>query len=224
MTVLLQAVELTRIHRLGSGHQVTALEGVSYRFVAGNWYTVTGPSGSGKSSLLSLLATLDRPTSGRVLLEGADLSFARDTVQAWYRKKRAGIVFQEYQLVERMTAWENVALPMVVTAASRSQRYRRALELLDRVALADRAEHLPCQLSGGERQRVALARALIHEPDILFADEPTSNIDRQAAARVEDFFRELRAQGRLLIVVSHESALVKAADQVLELRQGRLVA
>jgi putative ABC transport system ATP-binding protein len=220
---LLEGRSLTRKYQLPGQKPVYALKDVSCRIDAGSWTTVTGPSGSGKSSLLALLAALDRPTFGQVLVDGQDISFATDVRQALYRRERIGIVFQEYQLLERITAWENVAMPLLVTNMRYKIRQEKAHALLAEVGLAARAAHLPRQLSGGERQRVALARALVHNPDILFADEPTSNIDQVAIDQVLTIFHNLKNQGHTLVIVSHDPQMVERADQVLKLNNGVLV-
>jgi putative ABC transport system ATP-binding protein len=221
--MLLEADQLTRKYQVAGQNPVWALRDVSCRIAAGSWTTIAGPSGSGKSSLLALLAALDRPTSGRVLVDGHDISFATDVRQALYRKERIGIVFQEYQLLEQFTAWENVAMPLLVTNMKYKTRQKIAMELLSAVGLESRAVHLPRQLSGGERQRVALARALVHDPDILFADEPTSNIDHDAVQMVMTIFHELQNEGHTLVIISHDPQMTEPADQLLSLENGRLV-
>ena len=220
---LLEGQDLCRKYQLSGQDPVWALRDVSCRMEAGSWTTIAGPSGSGKSSLLALLAALDRPTSGKVLVEGENISFATDVVQARYRRNRIGIVFQEYQLLEQLSALENVAMPLLVTNMKGKARRERARQLLAAVGLEARATHLPRQLSGGERQRVALARALVHDPDILFADEPTSNIDQKAARQVLDIFHGVKDRGRTLVIVSHDPQMLVPADQVLTLEDGRLV-
>jgi len=220
--MLLETKNLSKVYTLGR-QQIHALTDADCRIEKGSWTTISGPSGSGKSTLLSLMAALDRPTSGSVMIEGEDISFASDVRQARYRKKRIGIVFQEYRLFQQVTAWENVAMPLVPTSKGRSQRQARAMELLAKVGLADRAEHLPRQLSGGERQRVALARALVHEPEILFADEPTANIDQNTAIQVMKLFAALRSLGQTLIVVSHDQELAQRGDKILTMENGRLL-
>ncbi len=222
--ILLQGKALSKTYRLRSRIPVQALEDVSCTIAQNSWTTITGPSGSGKSTLLALLAALERPTAGQVLFRGREISLASDVVQSRYRRETIGIVFQEYQLIEHLNGWENVAMPLVVTGLGRRKRRSRAMRLLSRLGLADRAEHLPRQLSGGERQRLALARALVHDPEILFADEPTSNIDQAAAEQVLALFTELKQQGHTLVIVSHDQEVAGQADQILHLDKGHLVA
>jgi putative ABC transport system ATP-binding protein len=220
---MIEVVNITKRYLLDDNHEVWALRDVCCFIQQGSWTTISGPSGSGKSSLLALMAALDRPTAGQVLVDGHDICFASDVVQAGYRKKKIGIVFQEYQLLEELNALENVAMPLVVTSMKRSEREARAQEVLNDLGLDHRIKHLPRQLSGGERQRVAIARALVQEPAIIFADEPTSNIDETSADQVFSLFDQLEAAGRTLVVVSHDPRLVERADQRINLYEGRIV-
>jgi putative ABC transport system ATP-binding protein len=220
---LLQAKHLSKSYVLSGNHTVHALQDTSMALQQGSWLTITGPSGSGKSTLLALLAGLDRPTTGEVLLEGMNISQANDVRLARYRKEKIGIIFQEYQLFEELSSIENVAMPLVVSNMTIKQRYAKAMTLLKTVGLANRATHLPRQLSGGERQRVAVARALVHDPEIIFADEPTSNIDQKAADKVMDLFHSFKSSGKSLIVVSHSKELALAADTQIKMESGRIV-
>ena len=222
MASIIETKNLTKVYGLGGGHQVTALNDVSCAVPEGKWTTITGPSGSGKSTLLALMAALDRPTTGGVFVDGKDISFGSDLFQARYRKNKIGIVFQEYNLFEELTSLENVAMPLVVTNMSRKKRIERAKDLLDRVGLAKRIEHLPRQLSGGERQRVAIARALVYDPEIIFADEPLSNIDDEAQGKIISIFKELQEKGRSLVVISHDPKIVERSNHVIRLQQGEL--
>ena len=220
---LLEAKNLCKYYRLGHDHEVRALQEVSFTMAKGQWLAISGPSGSGKSTLLAILAALDRPSSGEVLFNGENLSSANDVRLARYRKEKIGVVFQEYQLFEELSALENVCMPLVVSHLNRKSQKERAMLLLERVGLADRARHLPRQLSGGERQRVAIARALIHDPEVIFADEPTSNIDKKAADMVMDLFHSFKEQGKSLVVVSHSIELAEVADEQLHMESGRIV-
>jgi putative ABC transport system ATP-binding protein len=220
---LLEAKNLCKYYRLGHDHEVRALREVSFTMAKGRWLAISGPSGSGKSTLLAILAALDRPSSGEVYFYGENLSSANDVRLARYRKEKIGVVFQEYQLFEELSALENVCMPLVVSQLNRKIQKERAMLLLERVGLADRALHLPRQLSGGERQRVAIARALIHDPELIFADEPTSNIDKKAADMVMDLFHSFKEQGKSLVVVSHSLELAEIADEQLYMEAGRIV-
>jgi len=219
---VLKAVNLNKRYTLGRGHEVWGLKDVSLSIKKGSWLNISGPSGSGKSTLLAIMATLDRPTSGDFFYFGENLSSANDVRLARYRKNKIGIVFQEYQLFEELNALENISMPLVVSNMNKKQRQEKAMTLLERVGLADRALHQPRQLSGGERQRVALARALVNNPEILFADEPTSNIDKKAADMVATLFQDFKEQGKTLVVVSHSSDLAKVAEQQLYMEAGRI--
>ena len=220
---MLEARDLCKYYRLGHGHEVRALQNVSFSMEKGHWLAISGPSGSGKSTLLAILAALDRPSSGEVFYSGENLSGANDVRLARYRKEKIGVVFQEYQLFEELNGLENVCMPLVVSHLNRKKQKERAMTLLERVGLADRAMHLPRQLSGGERQRVAIARALIHDPQVIFADEPTSNIDQKAADMVLNLFHSFKEQGKSLVVVSHSAQLAEIADEQLHMKDGRRV-
>jgi putative ABC transport system ATP-binding protein len=224
MTVpLLQAKHLSKSYLLGGKQTVHALLDVNMELKQGSWLSIAGPSGSGKSTLLALLAGLDRPTTGDVLLNGENISLANDVRLAHYRKEKIGIIFQEYQLFEELNSVENVSMPLVVTNMTIKQRHTKAMALLETVGMANRATHLPRQLSGGERQRVAIARALVHDPELIFADEPTSNIDKKAADTVMDLFHSFKQSGKSLIVVSHSKQLSQAADTQIQMEFGRIV-
>ncbi|RUM46340.1 MAG: macrolide ABC transporter ATP-binding protein [Desulfocapsa sp.] len=222
-TPLLQAKQLSKSYHLAGDHTIQALQNVDMELQQGSWLTITGPSGSGKSTLLALLAGLDRPSTGEVFLNGQNISQANDVRLAHYRKEKIGIIFQEYQLFEELTSMENVAMPLVVSCMTAKQRQEKAMNLLETVGLSHRAEHLPRQLSGGERQRVAVARALVRNPEIIFADEPTSNIDKQAADTVMELFHSFKNEGKSLIVVSHSERLAEAADTQICMESGRIV-
>jgi len=220
---LLEARNLCKYYRLGHNHEIKALLEVSFSMEKGCWLAINGPSGSGKSTLLAILAALDRPSSGDVFFNDENLSGANDVRLARYRKEKIGVVFQEYQLFEELSALENVCMPLVVSNLNKKEQKQRAMELLNHVGLADRAMHQPRQLSGGERQRVALARALVNDPELLFADEPTSNIDKKAADMVMDLFQTFKRQGKSLVVVSHNVELTDAADRKLLMDSGRII-
>lgn len=219
---VLKTVNLNKRYTLGRGHEVWALKDADLNVEKGSWLNISGPSGSGKSTLLAILAALDRPTSGDFFYLGENMSSANDVCLARYRKNKIGIVFQEYQLFEELNALENISMPLVVTSMNKRQRQEKSMTLLESVGLADRALHQPRQLSGGERQRVALARALVHNPEILFADEPTSNIDKKAADMVTTLFQTFKEQGNTLVIVSHSHELAEAAEQQLHMESGRI--
>ncbi|HEY7460803.1 MAG TPA: ABC transporter ATP-binding protein [Gemmatimonadota bacterium] len=204
------------------GRELVVLRDVSFEVAAGEFVAVVGPSGSGKTTLLGLLAGLDLPTRGRVVLDGVSLRFLSEDDRARLRREKVGFVFQSFQLLPSLTALENVQVPLELRGESDASS--RAGELLERVGLADRAGHFPAQLSGGEQQRVALARAFVHRPRILFADEPTGNLDSETGDAVAELLAELnRELGTTLVLVTHEDLVARRARRILRLADGRLV-
>ncbi len=218
---MLIADDLQKTYRSG-GRPLSALQNVSFRVEPGETVAIVGPSGSGKTTLLGLLAGLDRPTAGRVLLDGTDLGALSEDDRARLRREKIGFVFQSFQLIPTLTARENVAVPLDL-AGDRGGA-ARADELLERVGLGGRGHHFPAQLSGGEQQRVALARAFIHRPSILFADEPTGNLDAATGARIIELMMELnREVGTTLVLVTHDLDLAGRARRVIRLADGAVV-
>lgn len=201
--------------------RVNAVRGVSLRVARGEALVITGPSGSGKSTLLALIGGLEQPDSGRVLIDGCQLW--REPRLAQIRREVVGFVFQRHLLLETLTARANVEVPLLGAGIAKAQRRRRAIELLEAVGLAGRAEHIPAQLSGGERQRVAVARAIANEPRLLLADEPTGALDSGTSARVLDLLFGLREElGMTMIVVSYDSAIGERADRTVTLVDGAI--
>ncbi len=198
------------------------MKGVSLRIERGEFTAIMGPSGCGKSTLLSLLGLLDRPSSGRLLLDGVDVSGMDDRERTRLRREKIGFVFQAYNLLPRLSALENVALPMAYAGVANAERRERAQLLLKRVGLAGKADRTPLELSGGERQRVGIARSLSNSPSLLLADEPTGNLDSKSSAEILEFLHELHAQGLTVILVTHDAAIGKAASRVLRLKDGLL--
>jgi len=219
---IIETDKLTKVYNLDSQHSVVALKDVTCQVPQEKLTVITGPSGSGKSTLISLMAALDRPTSGRVYVDGEDIAFSSDLFQARYRKKRIGIIFQEYNLLEELSAVENVAMPLVVTNMKRAKRFDLAASLLEKVDLTDRLDHLPRQLSGGERQRVAVARSLVFDPQIIIGDEPLSNIDEETQENLFSLFIRLKVKGKTLVIVSHDRNFIQLADHVIRLVKGRI--
>ena len=217
------AIELRQLtKRLPSGDRIlTILDAVDLTIAAGEFVAVLGPSGSGKSTLLGLAAGLDRPTSGEVLIDGAPIQNLSEDALALLRRRKIGFVFQSFQLLGNMTALENVLLPLELGGHERP--LERARQLLLRVGLGERGHHYPAQLSGGEQQRVALARAFAPRPEILFADEPTGNLDGATGARILDVLDELRADvAATLVLVTHDPSIAERADRRIYLRDGRV--
>ncbi|TVQ45574.1 MAG: ABC transporter ATP-binding protein [Gammaproteobacteria bacterium] len=216
--------EVSHAYRQGA-RRVQVLEGVTERFHAGEFAVLLGRSGSGKTTLLNLLGALEVPERGEIEMLGHRLSSADEASRAAFRRQHVGMVFQSYNLVPTLCAWENVALPLTLLGIPLAEAYPRALEELTRVALAELADRMPDQLSGGEQQRVAIARAIVHRPPILLADEPTGNLDLETALDVVARLVEVvRAHGITLLMATHSLEVAGHADRVLRLQGGRLVA
>lgn len=214
---------LTKIYTTGD-HQLTVLDHVDIDVPAGASAAIVGPSGSGKTTLLGLCAGLDHASEGSVTLNGQDLSGMNENERAKLRSSSVGFIFQNFQLMPTLTALENVLVPGELQGRPCQKTTARAAELLDRVGLAERIQHYPSQLSGGEQQRVAIARAFIHQPAILFADEPTGNLDEEASSLVEEMLFELnRESGTALVIVTHDLALAEKASLIFRLKGGKLV-
>ncbi|MBI2385207.1 MAG: ABC transporter ATP-binding protein [Elusimicrobia bacterium] len=209
---------LTRTYQ--GGYQ--ALKGVSFAIANAEFVAIMGPSGCGKSTLLNILGLLDRPTGGKYLLEGAETARLTDAEITGLRRARIGFVFQAFNLLPRLSALENVALPMAYAGTGVDERRARARELLTRVGLGRKAENTPLQLSGGERQRVGIARALANKPALLLADEPTGNLDSKSSVEILALFKELNAEGMTVVLVTHDPAIGAAAGRVIRIKDGAL--
>jgi putative ABC transport system ATP-binding protein len=213
--------DLTQSYRSGDS-TLTVLHDVNFGIEDGEFVAVVGPSGSGKSTLLGLMAGLDRPSGGKVVLDGTDIAALSEDERARLRRERIGFVFQSFQLIPTLTAEENVGVPLELRGDNDARE--RARDLLERVGLADRSGHYPAQLSGGEQQRVALARAFVHGPRILFADEPTGNLDAATGERIMELLIELnRERGTTLVLVTHDAELAGRARRTIRLADGRVV-
>lgn len=212
---------VTKVYRTGS-ISVAALRGVSLTIDDGEYVALIGPSGSGKSTLMHILGCLDIPTSGGYHLAGEDVSHMSETALAEVRNRRIGFVFQQFNLLASMAAWQNVELPLIYAGVSRAERKERAMEALARVGLAGRIHHRPGELSGGQQQRVAVARALVTEPDLILADEPTGNLDSVSAADVLRLMSELHESGSTLLLITHDVEVASAANRVVGIRDGLL--
>jgi putative ABC transport system ATP-binding protein len=221
-TALIEVSDLWREYRLGDV-TVPALQGVSLSIGRGEFVAVMGPSGSGKSTFMNLLGCLDRPSSGRYLLAGEEVSRADADRLAAVRNRSIGFVFQSYNLLPRITALENVELPLIYARVPAAERHRRARERLARVGLAERAAHLPRQLSGGQQQRVAIARALVNDPPLILADEPTGALDSHTSLELMALFQELNDAGITIVLVTHEHDIAAFARRVIHFRDGRVV-
>jgi putative ABC transport system ATP-binding protein len=218
-------MELAGIRRdyVVGGETVHALDDVDLTIRAGEYVSIMGPSGSGKSTLLNVLGLLDRPTAGTYRLEGEDVSRLDDDALAEHRQRHIGFIFQFFHLVPRLTALENVELPLVLAGAAPRARRERAASILESVGLKARLDHRPDQLSGGERQRVAIGRAMVMEPQFLLADEPTGNLDTRSGGEIVQILERLNRGGIALLVVTHDAALGARARRHLTLRDGKIV-
>ena len=219
---LIETELLSKEYWLGA-HVVHALLDVSVKIQAGEMVAVMGPSGSGKSTFMTILGCLDSPTSGRYLLEGQDVSVLDDDQLSEIRNERIGFVFQQFNLLPRISALANVELPLIYSQVRATERRERARAKLQAVGLGDRADHRPAQLSGGQQQRVAIARALVNEPVILLADEPTGNLDTRTSVEIMAVLQELHRAGLTIILVTHELDIARYADRTLMFRDGGLV-
>lgn len=223
---LIETHDLTKVYRLGSAADapsVHALAGVSLRIQAGEFVAIMGASGSGKSTLMNILGCLDRPTSGAYLLDGVHVESLDADALAQVRNRRIGFVFQQFHLLPRTSAVENVELPLLYAGVPAAQRRARALAALARVGLGDRAAHTPTELSGGQQQRVAIARALVNEPSVVLADEPTGALDTQTSNEVMRLLADLNDHGITIVLVTHEHDIAAWARRRLVFRDGRIV-
>src|SRR3990172_7924585 len=218
---MIEIENITKVYQMGTT-EVRALDGVSLKIADGEWVAITGPSGSGKSTLMAIIGCLDSPTGGVYRLDGLDVAKMRDDELAAVRNKKIGFVFQQFNLLARTSALENVALPLLY--ASGDHQRDRATAALEAVGLGDRMNHRPNELSGGEQQRVAIARALVTEPSIILADEPTGNLDSKTGAEIMALFGELhRARGITVILVTHDPTIAANAQRVIHIRDGVVV-
>ncbi|MBI5368692.1 MAG: ABC transporter ATP-binding protein [Planctomycetes bacterium] len=217
----MELTDVHKIYRMGST-DVPALAGVSLRFEIGSFWAIMGPSGSGKSPILNLLGCLDRPTSGAYRLQGEDVSRLPDDRLSEIRLSRLGFIFQSFNLIAQLSVRENIELPLYYLGWEATAAAARAAELADRVGLGNRLTHRPSELSGGQQQRVAIARALANDPEILMADEPTGNLDSATGEQIMGMLHELHAQGKTIVMVTHEADVAAHATQRLHMRDGRV--
>ncbi|MGJ5642229.1 ABC transporter ATP-binding protein [Formosa sp. S-31] len=219
MSNVIEISNIIRDFKLGQ-ETVHVLKGINLTIEKGDYIAIMGPSGSGKSTLMNLLGCLDTPTGGTYILNGKDVSKMSDDELADIRNTEIGFVFQTFNLLPRTTAIDNVALPMVYAGYSKSDRNKRAEEVLTQVGLADRMDHKPNQLSGGQRQRVAVGRALVNNPSIILADEPTGNLDSKTSVEIMSLFDTIHQQGNTVILVTHEEDIAEHAHRIIRLRDG----
>ncbi len=217
---MIEIENVTKVYRMGKV-EVPALDGVSLNIERGEMVAIIGASGSGKSTLMNIIGCLDKPTSGKYILDGADVGRLNDNKLAELRSKKIGFVFQEFNLLSRATALANVELPLIYSGIR--QKRKLAITSLERVGLGGRARHKPTELSGGEQQRVAIARALINKPALILADEPTGNLDSASTAEIISIFRELNRDGITVVIVTHEMDIASQTQRTIRLRDGRII-
>lgn len=222
MSPLLKLVNVSKTYRPDT-HPVHALKNVNLEINKGEFVAIMGPSGSGKSTLMHIAGCLDTPTSGKVIFENKKISQLSEEELAKIRSQKIGFVFQTFNLIPRTTTLDNVALPLIYTGADLKKRRRLALQTLKKVNLDDRADHFPNQLSGGEQQRVAIARALVNQPSIIFADEPTGNLDTKSGAEIMRVLQKLNQAGNTIVVVTHETHIAKFAQRKIKIVDGEIV-
>ena len=220
---VIEVQDVQRVYRLGEDVEVRALAGVSLRIARGEFVAIMGSSGSGKSTLMHILGCLDAPTAGRYLLDGVDVRDIADDDLADLRNRKIGFVFQSFNLVARTTALANVELPLAYAGLGRRERRARAMAALAAVGMEDRLHHLPSELSGGQQQRTAVARAIVTDPAIVLADEPTGNLDSHSTEEILAIFDRLNADGRTVVLITHESDVAARARRVVRLSDGRVV-
>ena len=221
--MLVEAIDIERRYSLGGAEPLAAVNKVSLSVEEREFVAITGQSGSGKSTFLNVIGCLDRPTAGRYFLDGEDTSKLDSNSLAYIRNRKIGFVFQQFNLLERMTAVGNVELPLVYSGCCRKTRLHRAKEALNRVGLADRIHHRPSQLSGGQQQRVAIARALVNSPKLLLADEPTGALDSRTSRELIELLKELNRDGMTILLVTHERAVARHASRLVRFKDGRIL-
>ncbi|MGN6195774.1 MAG: ABC transporter ATP-binding protein [Ginsengibacter sp.] len=219
MPSIIELKEIKKSYFLGK-QELKVLKGISLEIFKNEYVALMGPSGSGKSTLMNILGCLDSPTSGTYILNGEDVSKMPDDDLADVRNKEIGFVFQQFNLLPRLTAAENVALPLIYNGTTKKVRTELALAMLEKVGLADRSHHKPNELSGGQNQRVAIARALVNNPSIILADEPTGNLDSKTSVEIMNIFDKIQADGNTVILVTHEEDIAEYAHRIIRLRDG----
>lgn len=219
MDPIIQLKDIRKSYYLGK-NELPVLKGIQLRIDPNEYVAFMGPSGSGKSTMMNILGCLDTPTSGHYILNGQDVSKMADDALAEVRNKEIGFVFQQFNLMPKLTAAENVGIPLIYAGVSKKEREERAMEMLERVGLQDRARHKPNELSGGQCQRVAVARALINRPAIILADEPTGNLDSRTSEEIMDMFAGIHASGNTVVLVTHEEDIAAHARRIVRLRDG----
>ncbi len=222
MTPLIEFRDVYKIYQMGDS-EVRAIDGISMQVQRGEFLAIVGQSGSGKSTCMNIIGCLDVPTSGSYLLDGKDVSHMTDDEQAEIRNKKLGFIFQQYNLIPKLTVRQNVELPLLYAGLSDKEQAERAMASLERVGLADKADNMPSQLSGGQQQRVSIARALAGEPSIILADEPTGALDSKTGKEVLGFLKKLHREGNTIVLITHDNTIAAQAERVIRIQDGRVI-
>lgn len=220
---LIKLNQVNKIFQLDGDLTFQALKNINLTINKGELVAIIGPSGSGKSTLMNILGLLDRPTTGSFLLENADVAHLKDDHRAKIRNEKIGFVFQSFNLLPRTSSLDNVALPLIYSSIAKNERSNRAKKALDLVGLSDKYDSRPSQLSGGQQQRVAIARALVTNPEIIFADEPTGNLDSKTGAEILDLLKKLNLEGRTVILITHDKSIAENAKKLFTIKDGEIV-
>ncbi|HHT9128745.1 MAG TPA: ABC transporter ATP-binding protein [Candidatus Wujingus californicus] len=219
---MIRTESLCKSYNYHTRHEVHAIQNINLEIKRNNFVVLHGPSGSGKTTLLNILGTLDRPTDGKVFMSGEDITLFSDIALSRLRREKIGFIFQDFHLIPRLTSWENVSYPLIPVGIGTNKRFERAKILLEKMELGDRLDHSPEELSGGQQQRVAIARALVNNPEIIIADEPTSNIDDETSEHVLKLLTELKASGATILVATHDVHFEKITDVVYKMKNGKI--
>ncbi|WP_230402525.1 ABC transporter ATP-binding protein [Candidatus Brocadia sapporoensis] len=222
VAIMIRTENLCKSYGHHSQYEVRAIHDINVNIAKNCFVVFRGPSGSGKTTLLNIIGTLDRPTAGKVFLYDKEITSFSDIAFARLRREKIGFIFQNFHLIPRLTSWENVAYPLIPLGISLKERFERAQFFLEKMGLGDRLSHTPEELSGGQQQRVAIARAMINDPEIIIADEPTSNIDEETSAHILQYFEELKIRGVTILVATHSAIFEKIADTVYKMKNGRI--
>ena len=214
--------DLYKIYKMGD-IEVKALNGVSINIKAHEFVAIIGPSGSGKSTLMNMIGCLDTPTSGKYYIDGKEVSKLKDNALADIRNKKIGFIFQGFNLLPKLTAIENVELPLIYRGVGRKERHKMAVEALEKVGLGDRLHHKPSELSGGQQQRVAIARALSSRPPLILADEPTGNLDTKSGMEIMKMMHELHQIGNTIVLITHDNNIAKQAERIIRIQDGKII-
>jgi ABC-type antimicrobial peptide transport system, ATPase component len=219
---MIRTEKLCKYYRIHSRHEVHAIRDINLNIPKNTFVVFNGPSGSGKTTLLNVIGALDRPTEGKVFIYDEEITSFSDIGLSRLRREKIGFIFQNFHLIPRLSSWENVSYPLIPLSISFRERFQRAKLLLEKVGLGDRLDHAPEELSGGQQQRVAIARALVNNPEIIIADEPTSNIDDETSEHLLELLKILQTEGVTILVATHDAGFEKVADEIYKIRNGRI--